>query len=218
MTCFEILCIPVDATLDEAKLAYKRLVRLWHPDQYGNFPEKQRIAQDKLKDINVAYREVVAGIKRSEFSSDIHSGIGKDLKRQSGHPGVPKRKGLFWNRLAAVISGKSPETFPVGDLKKPVNCLSSGMLRKEASFGCRGLNSDQDFQKILTRAIHKHRRTVAGRPKSGNASTMRGRHQPRSALRSAATYWGHTDSRRPPSDRVEKINPVARINRIGGSD
>jgi len=46
-SCFDILCLSRNASLDEAKESYKRLVKLWHPDQYGNFPEKQLFAQEK---------------------------------------------------------------------------------------------------------------------------------------------------------------------------
>ena len=70
-TCFDILRISRDASLDDAKESYKRLVKLWHPDQYGNFPEKQRIAEEKLKELNVAYRDVVTVLKSNPAVTTI---------------------------------------------------------------------------------------------------------------------------------------------------
>jgi len=53
--CFEILELNNNATSDDAKQSYKDLVNIWHPDRFsGNSRLKQK-AEDKLKEINVAY-------------------------------------------------------------------------------------------------------------------------------------------------------------------
>ncbi len=47
----EIIGLSAPITLDEIKVQYKKLAKQWHPDINRNNPE----AEDKLKDINMAY-------------------------------------------------------------------------------------------------------------------------------------------------------------------
>ncbi|NVM27097.1 MAG: DnaJ domain-containing protein [Desulfobacterales bacterium] len=53
--CFDILELDRDATIDEAKQAYKDLVNIWHPDRFSDNPRLKQKAEDKLKEINEAY-------------------------------------------------------------------------------------------------------------------------------------------------------------------
>jgi len=56
--CFEILELDPDAGADDAKLAYKDLVNIWHPDRFSSNPRLQKKAGDKLRDINIAYETI----------------------------------------------------------------------------------------------------------------------------------------------------------------
>ena len=56
--CFDILELDRDATIDEAKQAYKDLVNIWHPDRFSNNPRLKQKAEDKLKEINEVYETV----------------------------------------------------------------------------------------------------------------------------------------------------------------
>ena len=55
---FKKLGFDHNATAQEAKDAYKTLVRIWHPDQFSNDPVFKARAEEKLKEINVAYSEI----------------------------------------------------------------------------------------------------------------------------------------------------------------
>ena len=66
--CLKILELDEKATLDDAKACYKDLVNIWHPDRFSNNPRLKQKAEDKLKEINVAYETVVS------FLSSQHSG------------------------------------------------------------------------------------------------------------------------------------------------
>jgi curved DNA-binding protein CbpA len=57
-TYFKTLGLSQKVTTRKAKEAYINLVRIWHPDQFSNDPEFRARAEDKLKEINVAYSEV----------------------------------------------------------------------------------------------------------------------------------------------------------------
>lgn len=56
----EILDVPLTATADEIKTRYRQLVRVYHPDRYTN-PADKAYAEQKLKEINAAYRALTAG-------------------------------------------------------------------------------------------------------------------------------------------------------------
>lgn len=44
--------------MEELKKAYRDLVKVWHPDRFGGNPGLQRKAQEKLKEINLAYERL----------------------------------------------------------------------------------------------------------------------------------------------------------------
>jgi len=53
--CFDVLELDSNASIDEAKQAYKDMVNIWHPDRFSNNPRLKQKAEDKLKEINAAY-------------------------------------------------------------------------------------------------------------------------------------------------------------------
>jgi len=56
--CFETLELQQDASIQDVRQAYKDLVNIWHPDRVGDNPRLKKKAEEKLKDINVAYEEL----------------------------------------------------------------------------------------------------------------------------------------------------------------
>jgi DnaJ-like protein len=55
---YRILEVHTDASLEEVKRAYRELARVWHPDRFGNDVRLQQKAQEKLKQINLAYEQI----------------------------------------------------------------------------------------------------------------------------------------------------------------
>lgn len=53
---YEVLQVPVYASLDDVKLAYRRRIAEYHPDRTGGLAEELReLAEARAKEINVAY-------------------------------------------------------------------------------------------------------------------------------------------------------------------
>lgn len=46
--------------MDEAREAYIDMARVWHPDRFTNNPRLRKKAEEKLKEINIAYAEIRA--------------------------------------------------------------------------------------------------------------------------------------------------------------
>ena len=54
---FRILDLNENASLKEIREAYIDLARVWHPDRFSNNPRLRNKAEEKLKEINIAYAE-----------------------------------------------------------------------------------------------------------------------------------------------------------------
>lgn len=62
---YKILDLPPTATEQEVKQAYRELVKVWHPDRFTHDLKLQRRAEEKLKEINDAYHQIVAYLNNS---------------------------------------------------------------------------------------------------------------------------------------------------------
>lgn len=65
---YEILGLKPSASQVEVKQAYRKLVKIWHPDRFVDVQQKQQ-AEAKIKQINAAYNTVKAVIPTVEKSS-----------------------------------------------------------------------------------------------------------------------------------------------------
>ena len=59
--CLEVLGLKSGASAQELKAAYRDMAKVWHPDRFTHDPRLQQKAQDKLKEINDAYQQLLAG-------------------------------------------------------------------------------------------------------------------------------------------------------------
>ena len=57
--CFQILAVPMDASLEEVKGSYRDLAAVWHPDRFSGNPRLEKKATEKLQEINAAYETLL---------------------------------------------------------------------------------------------------------------------------------------------------------------
>ncbi|RCK81406.1 MAG: hypothetical protein OZSIB_2275 [Candidatus Ozemobacter sibiricus] len=86
------------ATFNDVKAAYRRLAKEWHPDRFVDDPGMRRIAEDRIKEINIAYDFLVRHFSQKRFSL-----IDPDGKVENTEPVVwqPLERDLFWTNLQA---------------------------------------------------------------------------------------------------------------------
>jgi hypothetical protein len=53
--CLMILELPDTATPEEIRTAYRDLIKVWHPDRFQHDAKLEHRAQEKVKQINIAY-------------------------------------------------------------------------------------------------------------------------------------------------------------------
>lgn len=58
LKCFRLLDLKPEASPDEVRRAYRELVKVWHPDRFQNDSSLYAKAQEKLKEINLAYEQI----------------------------------------------------------------------------------------------------------------------------------------------------------------
>jgi curved DNA-binding protein CbpA len=58
--CYEVLGIQAPASPEAVRQAYKVQVKFFHPDRFSGDPDQQRLAQERLKEVNAAYEALQA--------------------------------------------------------------------------------------------------------------------------------------------------------------
>jgi len=66
---YHVLEIGPEASLEEARQAYRDLIAVWHPDRYAHNPRLQAKAEEKLKAINTAFDIVSRHIAKSGMAA-----------------------------------------------------------------------------------------------------------------------------------------------------
>ena len=66
MDFYEILNVPIDASTTLIKKQYRKLAIKWHPDK--NQPDKKQEAEEKFKQISMAYQILSDPVKRDEYN------------------------------------------------------------------------------------------------------------------------------------------------------
>lgn len=84
MNPYEVLGIKPGASQEEIKSAYRKLVKQYHPDQFTDNP-LQKLAQEKLSEINEAYDKLSKGNASSSSynSSSSYSGSNSNSNNYS---------------------------------------------------------------------------------------------------------------------------------------
>ena len=70
--CYKILEIQETASLSEIKQAYRDMIGIWHPDRYAQNPRLHEKATEKLKELNVAYNELVSRLTSGIVKRDAN--------------------------------------------------------------------------------------------------------------------------------------------------
>jgi len=82
---FEILELEPGATLNDARQAYKDIANVWHPDRFAANPRLKHKAEQKLKEVNVAYETAKAFFQESTLSNSAVKEEVDDTSPQAHH-------------------------------------------------------------------------------------------------------------------------------------
>jgi tetratricopeptide (TPR) repeat protein len=102
--CYSILGVGYGASSEELKLAYHDLVREWHPDKHQHDAKVQKRAEEKLKQINVAY----AKLKDYRPSHALRGSAARSAQ-QEREPSRPAYEAQ-WQRASATAGPRPTES------------------------------------------------------------------------------------------------------------
>ena len=84
--CYRILELAPGATQEEVKRSYRELVKVWHPDRFTGDPKLQKKAQEKLKQINLAYEWICKGEAGGPRRRTAHAGKNASQAGEQSRP------------------------------------------------------------------------------------------------------------------------------------
>jgi DnaJ domain len=107
----------------EAARQYKRLAKRWHPDQYGNDPQGQAEAAQRMREINRAFALVSGATRGAEVVSD------RPPRGTSGDPVPEHRTRFVGQRLNEADLIAQPGPHP----KSTINSAAGALLVSAAA-------------------------------------------------------------------------------------
>jgi hypothetical protein len=111
----EILGVTPNTTPDQIQVAYRDLVKVWHPDRFVHDKRLQQKAEEKLKEINEAYEQLQSAFACAE-SRQEHASATSEIK--------PTRRTSVFRSRRSKIPPRSPSP-----KKAKLNILSWPRLR-----------------------------------------------------------------------------------------
>src|SRR5688500_7377612 len=105
LKCRHVLEVEQNASMDEIRLAYKTLEKVWHPDRFVNDHALQAKANEKLKAVNRAY-EILLGHYKNLSSPESGLKPGRQKESQGSH------ENNFTTEFGKEITSITPFTDP----------------------------------------------------------------------------------------------------------
>ncbi|HXQ70330.1 MAG TPA: J domain-containing protein [Pyrinomonadaceae bacterium] len=93
---YDVLGVKPGVSDGELKAAHRDLAKVWHPDRFVHDPRLQEKAQEKLKEINEAYEQLISRHKRRVTPPPRRSQTPSEQVR------VPVKRGVGWHWWIAV--------------------------------------------------------------------------------------------------------------------
>ena len=84
------------ADFAEVKSSYRRLVKEWHPDRYPDDPGMRLIAEERIKEINIAYDFLARHFSQKRFTMRDKDGKESNIEQIVWQP---MEKDLYWTSI-----------------------------------------------------------------------------------------------------------------------
>ncbi len=86
---YQVLEVEPSASEEKIKQQYLFLVQAWHPDKFSN-AEQKAMAEEKIKEINIAYDTLKDPSKRAEYDRELQLSKNTKTAQQPPQPAQPR--------------------------------------------------------------------------------------------------------------------------------
>ena len=97
LKAYEVLGVKPGVSNAELKAAHRDLAKVWHPDRFLHDPRLQEKAQEKLKEINQAYEQLISG------KTPRPAPPPRQAERAYTAPSPSSRRGVGWQGIAVAL-------------------------------------------------------------------------------------------------------------------
>jgi curved DNA-binding protein CbpA len=102
MDPYRILGLSPDCTNEELKTAYRNLAKKYHPDNYASDPDLAKMADEKMKEINSAYDEILRIRTSNSTGRDTKGASYNSYSYDSGYRA--KSKNPIYNQVRQALN------------------------------------------------------------------------------------------------------------------
>ena len=216
--CYKTLGLRPDASEEEAKHAYRKLVNRWHPDRFARDDALVRLAEEHLKLFNRAYAEVKkhqaarprrrparpGGASRSGLQAAVSPGVRpRRPAKTAGAPAVLNRLTRKFRQILSSWADPPQKPARAGKHPPPPNPAAGTRDLKERG---PGTNFDAIFSEVAG--------PDAARLKKAAARKKRGRRN-RAVSREGGSPAPQPASQKKRTHGPAWVTPVSRIKRVG---
>ena len=134
---FEILELDRGASTDEIKQSYKDIVTVWHPDRFSNNPRLKQKAEEKLKEVNVAYDTLKSYLSSEQRMEPKQEKAEANVKTETIQPDATaydKTEAIFQSVVTDVKTGM--EQGRLDQSQKSASCGGRGRRRDKGMGRC----------------------------------------------------------------------------------
>ena len=100
-SAYDVLGVKPGVSDRELKAAHRDLAKVWHPDRFLHDPRLQQKAQEKLKEINEAYEQLISRNTRRYTPPPRRSQTSTTASTVANHVNVSRRRGIGWHWYVA---------------------------------------------------------------------------------------------------------------------
>ena len=121
MTYYEELGVPAEASREEIRQAYKRLVRLLHPDHCGD-PATRVLAELQMRRLNGLLEVLSHPVERANYDRSLLEGDSIRQCPTAAHDGAARREPPDWDGLWCDARWRRPTAAGDASCGQPADC------------------------------------------------------------------------------------------------
>ena len=130
---YEVLGVRSGASRHELKTAYRDLTKVWHPDRFTHDPRLQQKAEEKIKEINEAYDQLISlKIWRPRMTPSPRTSRTVARQRNSSSVAPTPSRSVIW-LLAPLIVFGAVFAFTIRFLHARANRESQTLIERSAA-------------------------------------------------------------------------------------